>query len=265
MGKLVQRRGQGVSRPLPPCGCPHRRRPDSHQPGQQGLQHVEPRQLLAGFASSVGALGRPRGRQLLWHRSQEFFGGKVSVPSAARQDRRERILAASTRADAGLHRTAWVRDARSGSRRGLSRMSLRSVTPESAGRIGPTNAFEEGGRYRGTPPKPGSLTPHECPKEPGAVHLPPEVRQDRGGLGPQRAVEGICQAVCAESVLMTSVRCPRPAHRRAVAAATVVLPTPPLPGVEDGPHAPLPPGRGSSTRPSCRRPARGACPVVAPG
>ena len=35
--------------------------------------------------------------------------------------------------------------------------------------------------------------------------------------------------LCAASVLMTRVRWPRRAARRAVAAATLVLPTPPLP------------------------------------
>ena len=58
--------------------------------------------------------------------------------------------------------------------------------------------------------------------------LAPEAVADRTGSGPSSA-SSESERLCAGSVESTTVRRPGAAQRRAVAAATLVLPTPPLP------------------------------------
>ena len=63
----------------------------------------------------------------------------------------------------------------------------------------------------------------------GVDLLGPQVRRELAGLASVSGTSNESASECAGSVLMTSVRCPAAAARTAVAAATVVLPTPPLP------------------------------------
>ncbi len=63
----------------------------------------------------------------------------------------------------------------------------------------------------------------------GVDLLGPQVRARSPGPATRAGTSNESASECAGSVLMTSVRCPAAAERTAVAAATVVLPTPPLP------------------------------------
>src|SRR5262249_36885353 len=79
---------------------------------------------------------------------------------------------------------------------------------------------------------PGQPALHRTPIAPGlaqAVHfLPPQVVGHLYRIGAERPVQGSAR-LWAASVLSTSVRRPSMASRTAVAAATLVFPTPPLP------------------------------------